>query len=276
MENKQDKHALVVEGGGMRGIFSAGVLDKFIDRKYRPFDFCIGVSAGSTNLAAWLSDQRGRNYTVYTDYSCRPQFISFPRYLTGGHWFDLDWLWEITIKEIPLNLDNFSKQVIPLYVVTTDIRTGKAEYIPADTDNMIELIKASCSIPGLYRSYPVVNGMMMTDGGVADPIPVQRAYSMGAREITVILSRPEGYRKSSKPGFMFNAFSDKPELKKAMILRADNYNRAIDFIKNPPSGCRIHTITPPENFPVGRMTTKKKILESGYNMGLKAAESLIM
>ena len=193
------KRALVVEGGGMRGIFSTGVLDGLLDRRYRPFDFCLGVSAGSTNLAAWLARQRGRNHKVITDYSCRPQFISFKRFLLGGHWLDLDWLWEITIREIRLDLEAFDQQPIPLYVVTTKVADGQAAYIRATADNLEQLLKASCSVPIVYREFTVLKGEQMTDGGVADSIPVIKAYEMGARDITVILSRPNGYRKTPPP-----------------------------------------------------------------------------
>ena len=138
----ENLHALVVEGGAMRGIFSCGVLDSFLDNNYNPFDFCIGVSAGATNLAAWMCMQRGRNYQVYTDYSCRPEFISFKKYLFGGHALDLDWLWENTIRDIRLDLETFRKQEKPFYIAATNSITGKAEYFKGEADTLEQLIKA--------------------------------------------------------------------------------------------------------------------------------------
>ncbi|MBD8511440.1 patatin family protein [Photobacterium sp. CAU 1568] len=268
-----ESQALVVEGGAMRGIFAAGVLDGFLEQHYRPFDFCIGVSAGSTNLAAWLANQHGRNYKVITDYSCRPEFISLRKFIRGGHWLDLDWLWQITIDEIRLDLDAFDAQPIPLYVVTTQVSSGEAVYTQATADNLEQLLKASCSVPVAYRDYPLLNGDAMTDGGVADSIPVIKAYQMGAREITVILSRPLGYRKktSKTSWFLRRMLADTPELARVMMKRADNYNSAIEFIENPPQDCRIHVIAPPAEFDVGRITTDKKRLDTGYQMGLAAA-----
>ena len=270
------KRALVVEGGGMRGIFSTGVLDGLLDRHYRPFDFCLGVSAGSTNLAAWLARQRGRNHKVITDYSCRPQFISFKRFLLGGHWLDLDWLWEITIREIRLDLEAFDQQPIPLYVVTTKVADGQAAYIRATAGNLEQLLKASCSVPIVYREFTVLEGEPMTDGGVADSIPVIKAYEMGARDITVILSRPNGYRKTPPrtPWLLRRLLSQAPQLAEAMINRAEQYNRAIDFIENPPAGCRIRAVAPSNGFAVGRTTTDPVKLREGYEMGLAAARSL--
>lgn len=277
MAQKGSQHhgssALVVEGGAMRGIFAAGVLDSFIDKSYRPFDFCIGVSAGSTNLAAWLANQRGRNYRVITDYSCRPEFIDFRRFVQGGHWLDLDWLWDITIREINIDIDAFEKQPIPLYVVTTNVETGDAAYIEANADNMNDLLKASCSVPIAYRNYPQICGKPMTDGGVADSIPVIKAYEMGARKITVILSRPWGYRKSPvrNKWLVRKLLSDTPQLSEAMINRAESYNRAIDFIENPPADCELVVIVPPESFAVGRTTTNFEKLDAGYHLGVEAA-----
>jgi len=275
--NSAVKHAIVVEGGAMRSIFSAGVLDCFMDHNYNPFHFCIGVSAGSVNLAAWLANQRGRNYKVITDYSCRPQFISFKKFLFGGHWMDLDWLWNITIKEIRLDLKQFSRQRIPLFITTTKITSGKAEYLRATAENLEKVLKASCSVPVFYRDFLIINRKKMTDGGVADSIPVIRAYNMGAREITVVLSRPKGYRKKpvAAKWFLHAYFSKTPQLAEAMIHRPVSYNAALDFIHDPPSDCRINVLAPPDDFPVGRLTTNKQKLDTGYEMGIKAAEALL-
>ena len=272
----QASRALVVEGGAMRGIFAAGVLDGFLDRGYRPFDLCLGVSVGSTNLAAWLAGQRGRNHKVITDYSCRPQFMSFKRFLWGGHWFDLDWLWDITIREIRLDLARFSHQPLPLYVVATRVGDGRPDYIKATADNLEQLLKASCSVPLIYRSYPQVGADQYTDGGVADAIPVMRAYEMGARHITVILSHPRGYHKKSvrSPWLVRHLLGKTPALAEAIISRAKRYNDALAFIENPPPDCHLQVIAPPDDFAVSRMTTDQLKLETGYRMGLTAAAAI--
>jgi len=271
---KDNKKALVVEGGAMRGIFSTGVLDGFLEKGYNPFDFCMGVSAGATNLAAWLCGQKGRNYKVICDYSCRPPFISFTKFLKGGHALDLDWLWDITINEIRLDLDTFREKSIPFYIVATDASTGEAVYIPANADQLEQQVKASCALPVFYRGYPEVNGTAFADGGVADPIPVIKAYEMGARDITVILSRPLGYRKKKKNLNGVNTFflKEKKQLIQTLDRRWEVYNRAIDFLENPPEDCRVQIIAPPADFEVGRLTKDKEKLDAGYRMGLAAAE----
>ena len=272
-----NSHALVVEGGAMRGIFASGVLDRFIEHEYRPFDFCIGVSAGSTNLASWLSHQKQRNYRIITHYSCLPEFIDFRRFVRGGHWLELNWLWDILAKECHFDMDTFVHQTIPLFVVTTNINTGAAVYTKATADNIELILKASCSVPIAFRDFPEYQDSPMTDGGIADSIPVIKAYEMGAKEITVVLSRPLGYRKKAPkiPWLIRRTLKTHPKLAEAMVNRANSYNQAIDFIENPPADCKVHLIAPPSEFNVGRLTTDQTILEQGYKMGIDAADTWI-
>ena len=275
MNNSQ--HALVVEGGAMRGIFAAGVLDEFLAQQYQPFTSYFGVSAGATNVAAYLCKQATRNYKVITDYSCRPEFINLPRFVKGGHLFDLDWLWQETVREIPLNTDEFTQSPHDFYIVATAIESGQAHYLQATGSEMIEQLKASCAIPIAYRDYPKINGIAMTDGGVADSIPVKKAYEMGASEITVILSQPLGYRKKDvKVAWLTKQlYKDNPALAKATIQRSKNYNTSIDFLHNAPPDCKINIIAPPAGFKVGRTTKNRALLDIGYQMGINEAKAYI-
>ncbi|CAD2223833.1 conserved hypothetical protein [Pseudoalteromonas sp. 3J6] len=275
MSNSQ--HALVVEGGAMRGIFAAGVLDEFLAQQYQPFTSYFGVSAGATNVAAYLCKQATRNYKVITDYSCRPEFINLSRFVKGGHLFDLDWLWQETIREIPLNTDEFSQSPHDFYIVATAIESGQAHYLQATGSEMVEQLKASCAIPIAYRDYPKINGMAMTDGGVADSIPVKKAYEMGASEITVILSQPLGYRKKDNkvPWLTKQLYKDTPALAQATIQRSKNYNDSIDFLHNAPPDCKVNIIAPPMGFKVGRTTKNRAILNSGYQMGISEAKTYL-
>ncbi|MGL6326138.1 patatin-like phospholipase family protein [Aeromonas rivipollensis] len=269
--------ALVVEGGAMRGIFAAGVLDAFMARGVTAFDHCIGVSAGAVNLAAFLAGQQGRNHSVITDYSCRPEFISLAKFMRGGHWLDLDWLWEITICECRLDLVRFATNPVPLTVVTTRVSDGQAAYLKATAEELEQQVKASCSVPLAYRDFVRLGGEAMTDGGVADSIPVRHAYEQGARDITVVLSRPLGYRKRAPrlPALHRYLLRQTPALARASLARHHSYNDAIDFIRNPPADFRIWLIHPPAGFRVGRMTTDPDKLEQGYQMGWQAAQAYL-
>jgi predicted patatin/cPLA2 family phospholipase len=257
----------------MRGIFAAGVLDAFLAQGRTAFDHCIGVSAGAVNLAAFLAGQQGRNHSVITDYSCRPEFISLARFVRGGHWLDLDWLWAITIRECRLDLARFAANPVPLTVVATRVSDGQAAYLKGNAAELEQQIKASCSVPLVYRDFVRIGGEAMTDGGVADSIPVRHAYEQGAREITVVLSRPLGYRKRAPrlPALHRYLLRETPALARASLARHRSYNDAIDFIRQPPADCRIRVIVPPAGFRVGRMTTDQARLEQGYQMGWQAA-----
>ncbi len=267
--SKPTQTSLVVEGGAMRGIFAAGVLDAFLEQHFKPFQFAIGVSAGSTNLIGYLAGDHGRSRQILFDHARRSDFINWRRYLKGGHFCDVSWLWHASFDEVPLNVAHYLQQQVPLYVVTTSVQTGQPCYFKVTAENMHQLFPASCAIPLMYRDFPRINGEQMTDGGLADSIPVIKAYEMGARDITVILSQPHGYRKRSSrfPVLMKPLFRDYPWLFTAVLSRATRYNQALDFITNPPANCRIQVIAPPANFAVGRFCQNPAQLEAGYQAG---------
>lgn len=267
-----ESKALVVEGGAMRGIFAAGVLDAFMERKYQPFQRAYGVSAGSTNLIGYLAGDHGRNRKIIIGLACQPDFIDWKRFARGGHLCDVRWLWQQSFTDVPLNLEKYLTGATELWVATTSALTGKPHYFRIDQRNMHDVFTASCAIPIAYRDYPMVNGEPMTDGGVADAIPVIKAYEDGARDITVVLSRPSGYRKKS-PKFAFvpkRLFRAYPALAEASLSRAERYNATLSFIENPPGDCTIRVIVPPPAFAVGRLTQNQELLEQGYQDGHRA------
>ncbi|MDN7125185.1 patatin family protein [Pseudidiomarina sp. 1APP75-32.1] len=265
--------AIVVEGGAMRGIFAAGVLDGFMRESFKPYDFAIGVSAGSTNLIGYLTDDYQRSYRILTELAQSKDFIDPVRGLLGGHFCDVEWLWRTSYKEIELHFSRYLSGHVPLYVVTTQVEDGAPCYIEVTENNLHQLFPASCAIPLAFRDFPEVEGVAMTDGGVADSIPVLKAYAMGAREITVVLSRAKGYRKKNGHtlGITRRILSQYPKLCDAIEDRAERYNATVDFIENPPDDCVVHIIAPPEDMPVGRFTRQRERLDVGYNAGLRAA-----
>lgn len=267
--SKPTQAALVVEGGAMRGIFAAGVLDAFLEQHFKPFQLAFGVSAGSTNLIGYLAGDHGRSRQILFDHARRSDFINWRRYLKGGHFCDVSWLWHASFDEVPLNIGHYLTQQVPLYVVTTSVQTGQPCYFAVTEQNMHQLFPASCAIPLMYRDFPRINGEQMTDGGLADSIPVIKAYEMGARDITVILSQPHGYRKRTSrfPSLMKPLFRRYPWLFTAVLSRASRYNQALDFIAKPPADCRIQVIAPPANFAVGRFCQNPAVLEAGYQAG---------
>jgi predicted patatin/cPLA2 family phospholipase len=270
--------ALVVEGGGMRGVFSTGLLDGFLEQRFNPFDFYIGVSSGATNLAAYLAGMHGRNRLIYLDYSLRPQFISISRFLAGGHLLDLDWLWENTIRDIRLDLAAIYAPGRPFLVGLTDAETGGAVFKDTGPDNLEHVLMASSAVPLYYRDYPEVDGIPMTDGGVADAIPVAEALRRGAKRVMVVRSRRRDYVK--RPDFfdqrvMSRYLRRRPALREAMMLRVARYNETLDLIRRPPDGTEIVEVCPPDAFRVSRLCRKHGILREGYDQGRAAAAAAI-
>ncbi|MGZ6207680.1 MAG: patatin-like phospholipase family protein [Syntrophales bacterium] len=269
--------ALVVEGGALRGVFSTGVLDGFLEAQFNPFDFYVGVSSGASNLAAYLAEMIGRNKRIYTDYSLQPEFIDIARFLRGGHLMDLDWLWDTTIREIRLDLQRIYAKRKPFIVVLTDVQTSEAVYKETSAHNLEHVLKASSAMPLFYRSHPVVDSRPMTDGGVADALPVSKAIGLGARRIMVIRSRHREYRKSSNPFDSLIRYTMRryPLLQQALTKRVWRYNESVKLIRKPPEGVTVVEICPPEMFRVSRLSQNRFILEEGYNQGRALAAHAI-
>lgn len=269
MTTNSGKTALVVEGGAMRGIFAAGVLDAFMEQAFLPFDMVIGVSAGSINAAAYLANQHGRNYKVFTDYSLRPEYISWKKFLLGGHLMDLDWSWDITGRELPIDVDLLFEKNIDFEIGITRNIDGSSKFIQATPENLSDVMKASCSVPFFYRNFLKVDGEIVADGGVSAPIPVERAIEKGASKIMVIRSRKSDYRmkngnENKLSRFLFRKH---PGLAKAIQKRPDIYNQTIELINHPPAGVEIIDICPADSFSTKRFTQDKRILDKDYKLG---------
>jgi predicted patatin/cPLA2 family phospholipase len=279
--NKKKNSALVVEGGGMRGVFSAGVLNAFGTTGFDPFDLYIGVSAGACNLAAHLAEQHNRNYHVTTAYSATSRFINLLRFIRGGHYMDLDWLWDITIRECRLDLDRIfsrlKKGKKEYVVVATSIVTGLPLYLVPDKSTLEHYIKVSSSLPVLYRTILNVDSNPAMDGGVADPVPVIEAYKRGAKKIVIIRSRPSSYvkRKSHLSFLLPFIFRKYPGIAEAMKNRHRVYMEAVGFINNPPAGINVYEIPLPEGINISRTTKDLKLLEQVYMAGQRAGNHFI-
>ncbi len=277
----EKRKALVVEGGGMRGVFSAGVLDAFGAEGFDPFDLYIGVSAGACNLASHLGEQYGRNIHIIRKYSATSRFISLRRFLAGGHYMDLDWLWESTIRDCRLDLKKIFNAILSgdkeYIVVGTSADNGDAVYLVPDESSLEHYIKVSSSLPFLYRDILITDCGQVLDGGISDPVPVIKAYNLGADDITVIRSRHSGYvKKDHIPAAVYNLlFKKYPAVAAAMERRTAVYNRAVDFIKNPPEGVKVREISPSTGFQVSRTTRNLEKLQNAYYQGFVAGRDFI-
>ena len=271
-----EKSGLILEGGGMRGIFTNGVLDYFMDHGIS-FPYIVGVSAGACNALSYLSNQRGRAKYINTDLLKERNYIGFKYLLTKRNIMDFDLLFhELPEKIYPYDYEALSKSASRLEIVTTSCITGKACYFEEKNDpkRVIDLVKASSSLPFVC---PIthIDGEPMLDGGIANSIPLERAISQGYYNNVVVLTRNKGYRKptkGTKVPFMF--YRKYPKAKEAIRLRNMIYNREIELVEKLENEGMITVIRPEKPIEVGRMERDTDKLLALYNEGYELASKI--
>ena len=273
--NITDKSSLVLEGGGMRGIFTIGVLDNFMDRGIR-FPYIIGVSAGACNALSYMSNQRGRAKFSNIDMMEKYNYIGFRHLITQGNIMDFRLLFHKLPEEIyPYDYDALARSTERLEVVTTNCITGEANYFEEKNDpkRVIDIVKASSSLP-FVCPIAYVDGIPMADGGVADSIPVERAMSQGFTKPVIVLTRNKGYRKPAKgtkvPFFMYRRY---PKLKEAIRSRNAIYNSQVELVEKMEAQGSAIVIRPERPIEVGRMERDinklHALYQEGYNLAAK-------
>ncbi len=268
MENK--KTALIIEGGGQRGVFSFGITDTFIARNYDPFDIYIGVSNGVAVLCWYLIRETDNNLDKML-YAAKGDYLSYKNIFTGKDilkfhqmYDDGEKMFKPSMDKIKNNLDG--KEYI---AVVTDAIEANAEYYSFwDGDWMPKMI-ASGTLPVLVRTPSLINGRRKFDGGVSDPLPVEKAYEMGAKKIILIRTYEKQFRRKMKlENYIGALFSKKyPKLRNALLEHYKTYNRALDFIKNPPNDCEIVQLCPPKKLKSKRDSKNIEILKADYKLG---------
>lgn len=273
-----DSHTgLVLEGGGLRGVFTCGVLDCFMDHGIR-FPFTVGVSAGACNGLSYMSGQRGRAKSSNIDLMEKHQYVGFKYLLTQGCIMDFKLLFEdFPEKIIPYNYDAYFSNPDRFVMVTTNCLTGKAEYFEEKTsaERVMSIVRASSSLPYVTK-ITYVDGIPMLDGGIADSIPVEYALAQGYNKLVVVLTRNYGYRKKERSMPLAKTFYKKyPELQKALSLRNSVYNKTMDLIERLEQEGRITVIRPLKPIEVGRMEKDSTKLSALYEEGYALAQEFI-
>ena len=267
------RSGLVLEGGGMRGVFTCGVLDNFMDRGVR-FPYTIGVSAGACNGLSYMSEQRGRAKYSNIDLLQKYHYIGLKQLLLKGNLMDFELLFHtFPEKIIPYDYDRFAACKEHFEMVTTDCHTGRACYFEEKQDpaRIIDLVKASSSLP-FVSPISYVDGRPMLDGGIADSIPLRRAQSLGYDNNIVVLTRNRGYRKSTKPTHVPPFFYRKyPELRRAIKERNGVYNEQISNVEQLEAKGDLVVIRPERPIEVDRMERDVAKLLALYEEGYECA-----
>ena len=267
---------LILEGGGMRGVFTCGVLDNLMDRGIR-FPYTIGVSAGACNGLSYMSEQRGRGKFSNIDLLEKYRYIGLKQLIFKGNIMDFDLLFHKFPEEIiPYHYDKFAACKERFEMVTTSCRTGRACYYDEKMDpvRIIDIVKASSSLP-FVSPISYVDGEPMLDGGIADSIPLLRARELGFDNNLVVLTRNKGYRKPQKPTTVPPFFYRKyPLLREAIRRRNALYNEQIDLVERLEDKGELVVIRPQKPITVDRIERDTRKLLDLYNEGYECAAAV--
>jgi len=268
------KAGLVVEGGGMRGVYSSGVLDFFIEKDLF-FENNYGVSAGACHLCSYLAKQYKRAFRVNVDYLNDKRYCSVHSLLKTGNLFGAEMLYDIIPNELDLfDYDTYNKNESNFYVVITDINTGKPEYIKIrDLKKDIIYVRASSSLPLLAQNVKI-NDKEYLDGGISDSIPIKKSIADGNKKNVVILTRDSTYRKgkNSLMPIIKLKYKKYPNFVKSMADRYIVYNEILDFIKELEDNGDVFVIRPKKPVNIGRTEKNREKLEALYNDGYNDAK----
>lgn len=271
-----EKTGLVLEGGGMRGVFTCGVLDYFMDKKIR-FPYTIGVSAGACNGLSYMSGQRGRAKFSNIDLLEQYDYIGVKYLFKKRNIMDFDLLFgEFPEHILPYDYDAYFPSPGRYVMVTTNCRTGRANYLEEKKDKkrIIDIVRASSSLPYVCP-ITYVDDVPMLDGGIVDSIPLLRSMEDGNEKNVVVLTRNRGYRKTSKdmkiPHFIYKKY---PRLRVALSNRCKVYNQQLEMVERLEDEGRIHVIRPEKPVVVDRIEKDVNKLRDFYQEGYECAKKM--
>lgn len=262
------KTGLVLEGGGVRGIYTAGVLDVFLEEGIC-FDGVVGVSSGAIHGCSYLSGQHGRSIRYYCNYCMDPRFMSFHSLITTGDLVGVDFCYH----EIPEKLDIYDNEAykrsgVPFFAVCSNVETGKPEYMQiTDMNAQIDILRASASMPYVSRIVEI-HGKKYLDGGSTDSIPVEAFQRMGYGKNVVVLTRDAAYRKKPELRLLAKLMYHKyPAFAKAQSERYLEYNRQVERVLELERQGSVFVIRPSAPPAIGRMEKDPEKVRALYDMG---------
>lgn len=263
---------LIVEGGGFRTGFTAGVLDSLIVNKFNPFQSYYGISGGSISLSYYLSGQYKSCVSAMQYLAEHPSFTDYRRAFQAKGYMDIDFLKEVAATEFPFqvgaSLTNSSAKSVK--IVVTNKETGKPEYLSPNKEDWVDLIIASCSLPFVTKGQHIYGESKYFDGGWGDAIPVIEAYNQGAREIVIVRTRVSGLKSTQSWVDYFGSiyYRSNPTLSEIFNSSFKKYNEALDFIENPPHDLKITEIAPESLLSSGTYKYSVESIQRDYRYGL--------
>lgn len=266
---KQLKTAFVFEGGAMRGLYSAGILDVFMQNNIST-DAIYGVSAGALFGINFKSKQIGRAIRYNIKYAHEKNYMGLYSLVTTGNIMNKEFCFDRLVNELdPFDFETFDNSPIEFFAVVTNVETGKAEYIKiTDARNGLEALRASGSMPFVSKCVELDDSKYL-DGAISDPIPLQKALDDGYEKIVVILTRPEGYKKH-KDCMPYNLVYRKyPNFIETANNQYKNYNKTLDLIKKYEDEGKIIVLRPSKKLKIARVEKNIKKLNAIYDLGVE-------
>lgn len=268
------KTALVLEGGGMRGVFTSGVLDAFMKHDLT-FPYIVAVSAGACNGMSYVSHQPRRARISNIDYLSRYKYIGLRHLVTQGCIFDRELLYDkFPNQYLPFDFDTFFSSPMTFEMVTTNCITGQPMYLSErhDRQRALDIVRASSSLPYVSKIVDV-DGIPMLDGGIVDSIPLQHAIDMGHPTNVLVLTRNRGYRDTGKdmkiPRFIYRKY---PRLRVVLSRRLAAYNAQLEYVERMEDEGRVICIRPERPMEVDRIEKDIAKLERLYEEGFALGE----
>ena len=271
------KIGLVLEGGGMRALFTAGVLDALLDVKELNIDGIVGVSAGALFGVNYVSEQKERAIRYNKKYARDKRYMGFYSWITTGNAVNEDFaFYEIPFKLDVFDQEKFKESKIDFYVVMTNIENGQAEYVLIkDVFEQMEYLRATSALPFASKIIEI-NGKKYLDGGISDSIPIDYCESLGYDKIILILTRPENNYKDDKLNFLYKLVYRKyPNLVERLINMGKDYEIVLKKIKDLENKNKIFVIRPPKVLKIGRLEKNEDKIQNVYDIGLSAGKKEI-
>lgn len=267
---------LILEGGGMKGIYTCGVLDFFMDKEMM-FSDCYGVSAGACHLCNYISGQRGRSYRISVNYLDMKQYCGAWSLLRTGDLFGVDMSYSLIPNYLdPFDYDAAAKYEGRAFAVATDIRTGKPAYLPMkDLRKDIVAVRASSSLPLVSRNVEI-DGNLFLDGGISDPIPVRQSMRDGNRKNVIIMTKEEGFVREpagAELALLKARYLRYPKVYELMRERHLSYNTTVKFIEEKQKKGELFVIRPKQKSEVHRIEKNKEKMKALYEEGYRDAQN---
>jgi predicted patatin/cPLA2 family phospholipase len=268
---------LVLEGGGMRGVYTAGVLEYFMEQDWY-FPYVVGVSAGACNAVSYISKQRGRNKKVTIGYIGDTRYLSYRNLVRHKSIFGMDFIFNVLPNElVPFDYDTFYNSPQQFAIGTTDAHTGEPVYYTKHQlkQKTMPIVQASSSLP--FVSTPIhYEGRTLFDGGLVDPIPVQKSVADGNKKHVIVLTKEKGYRKRPfKQRWLAKSFYPQYNgLVNVLVNRSEIYNNTLETIERMEEEGNVIVIRPSSKVVVGRMEKDPKKLEALHVLGYEDAKRM--